>query len=126
MKENRFYICEHCGNIVGLVHDGGVPLMCCGQKMTRIEAGTVEASREKHIPVVTVDGNIVKVEVGSVIHPMIPEHSILWIYLQTDQGGQLKYLEVGKDPVAHFALAGEKPVAAYAYCNLHGLWKADI
>lgn len=126
MNEKKFYICEHCGNIVDVIHDAGVPMMCCGQKMTRIEAGTVEASREKHIPVVTVDGNMVKVEVGAVIHPMVPEHSILWIYLQTDQGGHLKYLEVGKDPVASFALADEKPVAAYAYCNLHGLWKADI
>ena len=126
MNEKKFYICEHCGNIVDVIHDAGVPMMCCGQKMTKIEVGTVEASREKHIPVVTVDGNIVKVEVGSVIHPMVPEHSILWIYLQTDQGGQLKYLEVGKDPVASFALADEKPVAVYAYCNLHGLWKADI
>ena len=126
MNEKKFYICEHCGNIVDVINDAGVPMMCCGQKMTKIEAGTVEASREKHIPVVTVEGNIVKVEVGSVIHPMVPEHSILWIYLQTDQGGQLKYLEVGTDPVASFALADEKPVAAYAYCNLHGLWKADI
>lgn len=126
MNEKKFYICEHCGNIVDVIHDAGVPMMCCGQKMTKIEAGTVEASREKHIPVVIVEGDMVKVEVGSVIHPMIPEHSILWIYLQTDQGGQLKYLDVGKDPVAHFALAGEKPVAAYAYCNLHGLWKTDI
>lgn len=126
MKENKFYICEHCGNIVEKINDAGVPIMCCGQKMTELEPGTVEASHEKHIPVVTVDGNIVKVEIGSAAHPMIAEHSILWVYLQTDQGGQRKYLEVGKEPVVTFALADEKPVAAYAYCNLHGLWKADI
>ena len=126
MGEKKFYICEHCGNIIDIVHDAGVPMMCCGQKMTRLEPGTVEASREKHIPVVIVDGNMVKVEVGSVIHPMLPEHSILWIYLQTDQGGQLKYLEVGDEPVARFALTDEKPIAAYAYCNIHGLWKTEI
>ena len=126
MNEKKFYICEHCGNIVDVIHDAGVPMMCCGQKMTKIEAGTVEASREKHIPVVTVDGNIVKVEVGSVIHPMVPEHSILWIYLKTDKGGYRKNLEPGKAPEAIFALHDEKPVEVFAYCNLHGLWSAKV
>jgi superoxide reductase len=109
-----------------MINDAGVPLMCCGKKMTKLEPGVVEASHEKHIPVVSVDGNIVNVAVGSVGHPMIEAHSILWVYLQTDKGGQRKNLEVGKAPVASFALADEKPVAVYAYCNLHGLWKADI
>ena len=126
MKETRFYICEHCGNIVGMIHDAGVPLMCCGQKMTKLEAGTVEASREKHIPVVTVEGNTVKVDVGSVAHPMTEEHSITWVYLQTDRGGQRKNLLPGEEPKLTFALADEKPIAVYAYCNLHGLWKSDI
>ena len=125
MKE-RFYICEQCGNLIGMIHDAGVPMMCCGQKMTKLEPGTTEASLEKHIPVVEVEGNTVKVEVGSVAHPMAEEHSILWVYLQTDRGGQRKNLEVGAEPVVTFALAEEKPVAVYAYCNLHGLWKADI
>ncbi len=126
MNENRFYICEHCGNLIGMINDAGVPMMCCGQKMSELKPGTVEASSEKHIPVVTIEENIVKVEIGSVAHPMIEEHSILWVYLQTDRGGQRKCLEVGKEPVVTFALTDEKPVAAYAYCNLHGLWKADI
>lgn len=126
MKETRFYVCEHCGNIVGMIHDAGVPVMCCGQKMTKLEAGTVEASREKHIPVVSVENGIVSVNVGAVDHPMIPEHSIQWVYLQTDKGGQRKSLEPGDAPAVKFALADEKPVAVYAYCNLHGLWKADI
>ena len=126
MCENRFYICEHCGNLVGLIHNAGVPLICCGQKMTLLEPGTVEASAEKHIPVVTVEGHNVKVEVGSTPHPTTEEHSIQWVYLQTDKGGQRKCMEVGAPPVVTFALADEKPVAAYAYCNLHGLWKADI
>ena len=123
---NKFYICEHCGNMIDMIHDAGVSVMCCGQKMSRLEAGTVEASHEKHIPVVTVDGKTVTVTVGSVEHPMVAEHSILWVYLQTDKGCQRKCLEVGKAPVVTFALADEKPVAVYAYCNLHGLWKTDI
>lgn len=126
MKETRFFVCEHCGNIVGMIHDAGVPMMCCGQKMTKMEPGTVEASVEKHLPVVAVEGNTVKVVVGSVAHPMQEEHSILWVYLQTDRGGQRKCLKVGAEPVVTFALAEEKPLAVYAYCNLHGLWKADI
>ena len=89
MKDTKFFICEKCGNIVGMIHEGGGTLVCCGQKMTHVEAGTVEASREKHIPVVTREGDTVNVTVGSV-------------------------------------LAGETPIAVYAYCNLHGLWKADV
>jgi len=126
MNNQKFYVCEHCGNMIGMIHDAGVPMMCCGKKMTRLEPGTVEASHEKHIPVVKVEGNVVNVEIGSVEHPMIEAHSILWVYLQTDKGGQRKNLEVGKAPKVSFALADEKPLAVYAYCNLHGLWKADI
>lgn len=126
MCETRFFICEHCGNIVGMIHNAGVPIMCCGQKMTELKAGVTEASLEKHIPVAEVEGNTVKVTVGSMLHPMSEEHNISWVYLLTDKGGQRKCLEVGKDPVVTFALADEKPLAVYAYCNLHGLWKADI
>lgn len=126
MCENRFYICEKCGNIVGLVHDGGVPMMCCGQKMAKLEAGVVEASHEKHIPVVTVEGNVVRVSVGSVTHPMSEEHHIAWVYLQTDRGGQRKCLCTNGAPEVTFALCDETPVAVYAYCNLHGLWMAEI
>ena len=123
---SKFYICEHCGNIVGLIHDAGVPLVCCGQKMTKLEAGTVEASREKHIPVAEVKGNTVEVVVGSVLHPMTEEHSITWVYLETDRGGQRKNLAPGTEPKVTFALAEEKPIAVYAYCNLHGLWKVEL
>ena len=126
MCENKFYICEHCGNIVGMIHNSGVPMMCCGQKMTKLEAGVVEASHEKHIPVVTVEGNTVRVNVGSVTHPMSEEHHIAWIYLQTNRGGQRKCLDVTGAPEVTFALADETPVAVYAYCNLHGLWKAEL
>ena len=127
MSEMKFYICEHCGNIIGKIHDSGVPVVCCGQKMKQLIPGTVEASVEKHIPVPSVEGNTVKVKVGSVEHPMAPEHYISWVYLQTNMGGQRKNLLPGAAPEVEFALAeGEVPVAVYAYCNLHGLWKADI
>jgi superoxide reductase len=126
MCENKFYICEHCGNIIGMIHDSGVSIVCCGENMKKLEPGTVDASREKHVPVVTTRDNFVKVSVGSVAHPMIVEHSILWIYLQTDKGGHRKCLNPGELPEVTFALENEKPVAAYAYCNLHGLWKMDI
>ena len=126
MCDNKFYVCEHCGNLIGMINDAGVPMMCCGQKMKKLEAGVVEASREKHIPVVSVDGNIVTVSIGEVEHPMVEEHSILWVYLLTDKGGQRKCLEVGKAPIVTFALSDEKPLAAYAYCNLHGLWMAEV
>ena len=126
MKEQKFYLCERCGNIVGMIHNSGVNPVCCGQKMTALEAGVVEASHEKHIPVVKREGNTVKVTVGSVAHPMSEEHSITWIYLQTTRGGQRKSLAPGEAPEASFALADEEPVAVYAYCNLHGLWKQEV
>ena len=107
MCENKFFICEHCGNLIGMIHDAGVPMMCCGQKMTKLVPGTVDASHEKHVPAVKVEGNTVIVEVGAVEHPMIEEHKIEWVYLHTDKGGQRKCLEVGKKPVVTFALFDE-------------------
>ncbi len=127
MCDNKFFICEKCGNTVGMIESSGVPMMCCGQKMTALEAGTVEASREKHIPVVNLTINTVEVCVGSVLHPMTDEHSITWVYLETNMGGQRKCLKPGAEPYVTFALSkNEKPVAVYAYCNLHGLWKAEV
>ena len=125
-NNNKFYICEHCGNIVGMIHDSGVNPVCCGQKMTKLEAGVTEASHEKHIPVVNVQNDTVKVSVGSVAHPMSEEHSILWVYLETDKGGHLKNLILGDSPEVIFALRDEKPISVYAYCNLHGLWKTLV
>ena len=126
MKNLSFYICEKCGNIVEMVYDSGVNPVCCGQKMTRLVADVVDASREKHVPVVTCDGSSVKVSVGAVTHPMSSEHNIAWICLHTEKGAQLKYLSPDDAPEAVFAIEDDKPVAAYAYCNLHGLWKTDI
>ena len=123
--EQKFYICSHCGNIIAKVKDVGVPVMCCGQKMTEIIPGTTEASQEKHIPVYQVEGNIVTVRVGAVDHPMTAEHFIEWVSLQTKQGNQRKVLTPGQEPVVRFALCeGDEVEAVYAYCNLHGLWRA--
>lgn len=121
----KFYICSHCGNIIAFVKDKGVPVMCCGQKMTEIIPGTTDAATEKHVPVITQEGNIVTITVGAVEHPMTPEHFIEWISLETNKGNQRKILVPNTAPVAKFALIeGEEVVAAYAYCNLHSLWKA--
>ena len=123
--ELKFYECENCGQIIAKVKDTGVNVMCCGKPMKEIVAGTVEASKEKHIPVYSVEGGKVTVRVGSVDHPMLPEHYIEWIALQTDKGNQRKALTPGSMPEAVFMISeGENVQAVYAYCNLHGLWKA--
>jgi superoxide reductase len=123
--ELKFYECENCGQIIAKVKDTGVNVMCCGKPMKEIVAGTVEASKEKHIPVYSVEGGKVTVRVGSVDHPMLPEHYIEWIALQTDKGNQRKALTPGSIPEAVFMISeGENVQAVYAYCNLHGLWKA--
>ena len=122
--EQKFYICEHCGNIIAKVKDAGVPVMCCGQKMTELVPGTVDAAVEKHVPEYTVDGNKVVVKVGAVEHPMTEEHLIEWVTLQTKQGNQRKALAAGAAPEVCFRICdGDEVEAVYAYCNLHGLWK---
>ncbi len=123
--EQKFYICQHCKKIVAVVKESGVPVMCCGQKMNELIPGTTDASVEKHVPVYTVENNVVTVNVGSVEHPMAPEHYIEWVSLQTKYGNQRKALKPGEKPTVCFALCGGDEVeAVYAYCNLHSLWKA--
>lgn len=126
MGMNRFYICRHCGNVIGMIHDAGVPVFCCGERMEGLAPNTVEASGEKHVPVVSVCDGVVRVSVGSTAHPMTSEHSIEWVYLQTNRGGQRKTLNCDDAPEVEFALKNEEPVAVYAYCNLHGLWMTEI
>ena len=121
-----FYICEHCGNIVGMIKNTGVPLICCGEPMKEIIPGSVDASLEKHVPAATVEGNTVTVQIGSAIHPMIEEHHIEWICLESEHGRQRKALKAGQEPKAVFVLVDDKPVKVYAYCNIHGLWKTDL
>ena len=126
MKNTKFYICPHCGSLVEMVNDAGVTPICCGQKMTELVPNTVEASGEKHIPAVTVDGKKLIVNVGSVDHPMAPEHFIEWVYVQTEKGGLRKALKPGDAPNVTFCLGDDKALAVYAYCNLHGLWMVEL
>ncbi len=125
-EEHKFYRCKHCGNIVGMIHNSGVPVVCCGEEMEELVANTVDASKEKHVPAVSIVGNTVKVDVGTIPHPMEEKHYIQWIYLQTKNGGQRKCLKPGNEPTAVFALDNDEVVAVYEYCNLHGLWKTEL
>lgn len=122
----KFYVCESCGNFVGMVVDSGAPMSCCGKMMKELVPGTSDGAVEKHVPVYTVDGNKVVVTVGSVEHPMVEEHFIEWIAIETKKGAQRKVLNPGDKPSVEFALTDDDAVVAvYAYCNLHGLWKAE-
>ena len=124
MKQ-KFLKCEHCGNIVAVVKENGAPVMCCGEKMKEIIPGVVEASKEKHIPVYKIEGNKVYVTVGEVEHPMQEEHYIEWVSIQTKFGNQRKALKPNDKPEVCFSICdGDEIEAVYAYCNLHGLWKA--
>ena len=125
MAEVTFYRCEKCGNLVFVVEKGTCVPQCCGQPMTKLEAGVVEAAAEKHVPAVTrSDGSIV-VRIGEVDHPMVDAHYIGWVALEAADRLEIRYLHPGDAPVAEFACDGEADVTVYAYCNLHGLWKAE-
>ena len=121
----RFFKCRHCGNVIQKVVDSKVPVVCCGEKMEELVPGTVEASVEKHLPVVTwIDDKTIKVEVGSVAHPMLAEHHIAFVYVEFEDGGVK--IDLKDKPVAEVCICNRKPVAVYEYCNLHGLWKTEL
>lgn len=126
MKNLKFYRCSHCGNIVIKLVDSKVPIICCGEIMQELAPNTVDAAQEKHVPVVSIENQSVKVSVGSVAHPMLEEHYINFIALETESGWQVKYLSPNTLPEATFNLNDDKAVAVYEYCNLHGLWKTSI
>lgn len=122
----EFYICEHCGNLVGMVKNSGVPMICCGQPMKKLVPGTSDGAAEKHVPAFTVEGGKVSVTVGEVEHPMLDAHFIEWIAIKTTKGAQRKVLKPGEAPKAEFLLTEDDAlIAVYAYCNLHGLWMAE-
>ena len=126
-NSTRFFVCSICGNIVGRIEDKGPKIICCGKKMNNLLANTEEASVEKHVPVVDIHNNKVKVQVGSALHPMTQEHHISWIYLLTTEGGQRKTLKIDSDPIVEFALTeNDKLLELYDYCNIHGLWKLEL
>ncbi len=123
----KLYQCEGCKKIVGMIQPSKCPTKCCGEPMQEMVPNTTDAAVEKHVPVVKVEGSLVTVTVGETIHPMTEAHQIMWILLETNQGRCRKNLPVSGEPKAVFALApGEKPVAAYEYCNLHGLWMKEL
>lgn len=121
--EMKFYRCKHCGQIIAKVKDTKVPVICCGEPMSEIIPGSTDAAFEKHVPVIIREGNKVTVKVGEVDHPMLPEHFIEWIALETKHGNQRKSLKPGDKPAIDFCVsADDEVIAAYAYCNLHSLW----
>ena len=126
MKKTKFYICTTCRNTVEMIYDTDIKLFCCGEEMQELAANTVEASGEKHIPAVKVGEGSVEVNVGSVNHPMEEVHWIEWVQLVTDKGSYRRWLNPGEAPNVRFLLGEERPVAVYAYCNLHGLWKTEL
>ena len=123
--EMKFYRCSVCGQMVAIVKKKGCPIMCCGKPMEEVIPGTTDAAQEKHVPVYEVKDGKVFVTVGAAAHPMIPEHYIEWVSLQTKSGNQRKALQPGEEPKVCFSICdGDEVEAVYAYCNLHGLWKA--
>lgn len=120
--------CPVCGNVVEMVEDHGVPLMCCGKEMNEVSAGIVDAALEKHVPVATIDGDNLHVSVGAVSHPMTPAHLISNIWVEFAEGNVMKVTLTSNDkPEANFDITGKKgKVTVYEYCNLHGLWKTEI
>ena len=150
MKELSFYRCSKCGNLVLLVNDGGGQLTCCGQAMQKLKANSTDADAEKHVPVLVSGNNGLEVAVGSVLHPMTPEHYIEWIALEVDDKVEIIYLKPNMEPkaavtlrekldddgnevvpncegsVCNFVEKAPFHLTAYAYCNLHGLWKMEL
>ena len=121
--ELKLYKCEHCGNIIFKAYDSGVPVVCCGEKMGEMKANVTDGAVEKHVPVVTKNGNEVTVTVGSVIHPMVEEHYIPIIAATNEDTVVFKLPKAGQEPVLTTTLEGK--VTAYEWCNLHGLWKGE-
>ena len=123
----KFFLCKTCGNVIFKAIDSGVDVVCCGKQMQELVPHTEDFAMEKHLPVVEFgEHGTIKVKVGSVQHPMTPEHHISFIFLETEHGGQIKYLMPDEDPQAVFKGCTDKVVAVYEYCNLHGLWKTEL
>jgi len=118
------YKCEICGNMVEVVHEGKGDLVCCGQPMTSLQENTVDASREKHVPVIEKTDNGIKVKVGSIAHPMEEQHYIEWIEIITGGNSCRVFLKPGDVPEAEFPVQFSSDLVARAYCNIHSLWKS--
>lgn len=126
-NNQKFFICKHCGNLIGLIDNKRIPMVCCDEKMEELVPNTVEASAEKHLPVIDeVMADSLSVQIGSASHPMEEGHHITFVYVESERGGQRKCLKVGEEPKLEFRFSNDKPIAVYAYCNLHGLWKTEV
>lgn len=126
MAELKFYRCNTCGNLFMVINDSGAVPVCCGQPMKELKAGSTDAAVEKHVPAVTVEDGKIDVVVGEVEHPMAEEHYIEWIAFNDSHKTVVKHLKPGDKPQAHFCTCGGEGGTVYAYCNLHGLWKAEV
>jgi superoxide reductase len=124
-KRLEIYKCEVCGNIVEVLHEGKGELVCCGEPMKLFTENTVDAAKEKHVPAIEKAPGGYLVKVGSVAHPMEEKHYIEWIELVADGRAYREFLKPGQAPEAFFPVQAQK-VAAREYCNLHGLWRADL
>ncbi len=124
IQRNEMYKCEHCGNIVEVVHGGGPEVVCCGEPMKKLNENTVDASKEKHVPVIERRDGGILVKVGSVAHPMEEKHYIEMIQLLVNGKVCTQYLKPGDKPEAFFPVTAAR-VAVREYCNLHGLWKSE-
>ena len=122
-KSLEIYKCELCGNIVEILHAGDGELSCCGQEMKLLSENTVDAAKEKHVPVIEVGEGVVKVTIGSVAHPMEEKHYIEWIELLADGKAYRQFLNPGEAPTATFNVTAKK-LSARELCNLHGVWSA--
>lgn len=122
----KFYKCKHCGNLSGLIHNAGIPMVCCNEEMKELIPNINEGAIEKHLPIVKIVDNSIRVTIGETLHPMVEDHYFEWVYLQTENGGQRKSLEPGNAPTVTFLISDDKPLAVFAYCNRHGLWKNVI
>ncbi|MBN2142347.1 desulfoferrodoxin [Candidatus Woesearchaeota archaeon] len=125
-EQKKVFKCSICGNVVELLHEGGGELVCCGQPMKELKENTVDAAKEKHVPVIERTSEGVLVKVGSVPHPMEEKHYITWIELVADGVTHRRFLKPEDRPEALFPVKEAKDLVAREYCNLHGLWKAEL
>jgi len=126
MTQTKFYHCRHCGNLAEMVHKSGVPMICCGEKMYPLAVNDPKFSAEKHLPVATLENGVLHVRIGEVPHPMDTEHYIQWVYLQTKTRSFRRDLLPGQPPETEFCVGDDRPLAVYAYCNIHGLWLTTL
>jgi len=124
-NKRKFYKCPRCRNIISFVHYSGVDVICCGERMAELTPNTTDAAKEKHVPVAAREGNKLTVTVGSAPHPMTEEHHIAWIVVVDGDRTQRVTLSSTQAPSADFFVSGG-PVTVYEFCNLHGLWTAEL